>query len=109
MRGAQVRTGGDFYFLPNLREISSTIFGRRFARTLSTMLAIAGSASNSDAASSTGFPPTVAAIAAVSRGEAGSASPRELSVVLRSDEICAVLASAAAATAAVDRSAAAGF
>src|SRR5258708_3937093 len=30
------------YFFPSLREISSTIFGRMPARTLSTMLAISG-------------------------------------------------------------------
>src|SRR5579862_2902734 len=60
-----------YFLLPSLREISSTIFGRRSFRTLSTMLAIAGSDSEPDDASSgRRSAPTAAAMAATSRGEA---------------------------------------
>src|ERR1700739_5076414 len=60
-----------YFLLPSLREISSTILGRRSFRTLSTMLAIAGSDSEPDVASSERrSAPTAAAMAAMSRGEA---------------------------------------
>jgi len=54
-----------YFFFPSFLEISSTIFGRRSARTLSTMLA---TESESDGETSSGWlsAPTATAFAAVS-------------------------------------------
>src|SRR6201997_1795564 len=63
-----------YFLLPSLREISSTILGRRSLRPLSTMLAIAGSDSEpADTSSGRRSAPTAAAMAATSRGEAADA------------------------------------
>src|SRR5439155_19323926 len=74
-----------FYFFPNLREISSTIFGRIPARTLSTMLAISGDSSDDEAESAGLFSAPAATAraepsltAAVSSLDAGCFSQRAL-------------------------------
>jgi len=55
-----------YFFFPSLRAISSTIFGRMSARTLSTMLAISGSESREATSSGLLSAPAATAIAALS-------------------------------------------
>src|SRR5271169_5317358 len=65
-----------YFFFPILRETSSKIFGRRSARTLSTMLAIAAGSDcdSEDAASGVFSAPAATAIAASSWGADAPAS-----------------------------------
>src|SRR5215472_1324588 len=69
----------DYFFFPSLRAISSTILGRMSARTLSTMLAISGSASKFVASSGLLSAPAATAIAALSRGRDSSESFSDVS------------------------------
>src|SRR5208337_614535 len=103
----------DYFFLPILREISSTILGRKSARTLSTMLAISSDSDSDVCAPSGAFSaPAATAMAAASSGaaaadssfEAGSAGEAGAGLVSPVSRMRRQLAQAAAVVAAISDS-----